>query len=263
MEQVGEDALTAAGSMQATAEFLQESFGKAGDPTASNSKRHPFRSSPGALSRPPRSLAPLVPPPTPLAAMVIEASLKQATLLKKVVEGMKELCKDVNFDVSEKGISVQSMDSSHVALVGLLLRESAFMEYRCDRPTSLGMNVEALSKVFRLCGPNDSLKIMHANDADQVTFQSESQEDDKISEMTLNLMDIESEQMEIPEQEYKVVARLPSSEFLKICRDLREFGETMQVNASKDGLRFAVQGDLGSGQVMLKPRATLAPGRSC
>merc|ERR1712224_542400 len=146
---------------------------------------------------------------------------------------MRDLCKDVNFDCSEKGISVQSMDSSHVALVGLMLHESAFMEYKCDRPTSLGMNVEALSKVFRLCGPNDSLKITHANDADQVTFQSESQEDDKISEMTLKLMDIESEQMEIQEQQFKVVAKLPSSEFLKICRDLREFGETSRSRQAK------------------------------
>jgi len=50
-------------------------------------------------------------------------------LLKKVVDAMKDLCKDVNFDCSEKGLSVQSMDSSHVALVSLLLRESAFTDF--------------------------------------------------------------------------------------------------------------------------------------
>jgi len=47
--------------------------------------------------------------------MVLEAHLQQAVLLKKVVDAMKDLCKDVNFDCSEKGIQVQSMDSSHVA----------------------------------------------------------------------------------------------------------------------------------------------------
>merc|ERR1711885_30364 len=69
----------------------------------------------------------------------------------------------------------------------------------------------------------------------------------------LKLMEIESEHMEIPEQQYKVIARMPSSEFQKICRDLKEFGETMQVSASKEGLRFSVQGDVGTGIVMLKP----------
>merc|ERR1711967_103157 len=105
-----------------------------------------------------------------------------------------------------------------------------------------------------MCGPTDSLKLRWQNDADILNFQCENSEDDRIADFDLKLMQIESEHMEIPEQQFKVVARLPSSEFLKICRDLREFGETMQLSASKEGLRFAVQGDLGSGQVMLKPR---------
>merc|ERR1711972_842572 len=73
------------------------------------------------------------------------------------------------------------------------------------------------------------------------------------------LMQIESEHMEIPEQQYKVVAKLPSSEFLKVCRDLKEFGETMQIQASKDGIRFSVQGDVGTGNVVLKPRESEKP----
>jgi len=187
-------------------------------------------------------------------AMVFEAHLQQAVLLKRVIDAMKDLCKDVNFDCSEKGLQVQSMDSSHVALVSLLLRESAFAEFKCDRPTSLGMNIDSLSKIFKMCGPSDSLKLKWQNDADTVNFQCESGEEDRIADFDLKLMQIESEHMEIPEQQYKVIARLPSAEFQKICRDLKEFGETMQISASKEGIRFSVQGDVGSGNVMLKPR---------
>merc|ERR1712185_518405 len=73
------------------------------------------------------------------------------------------------------------------------------------------------------------------------------------------LMQIESEHMEIPEQQCKVVVRLPSGEFQKICRDLKEFGETMQISASKEGVKFSVQGDIGAGNVMLKPRESDKP----
>nr|AEF33789.1 proliferating cell nuclear antigen [Karenia brevis] len=191
--------------------------------------------------------------------MVLEAHLQQAVLLKKVVDAMKDLCKEVNFDCSEKGLQVQSMDSSHVALVALLLRESAFSEFKCDRAASLGMNVESLGKIFKMCGPSDSLKLKWANDADTVSFQCESGEDDRIADFDLKLMQIESEHMEIPEQQYKVLARLPSSEFMKICRDLKEFGETMQIQASKEGIKFSVQGDIGTGNVMLKPRESEKP----
>merc|ERR1719157_294464 len=151
------------------------------------------------------------------------------------------------------------MDSSHVALVSLLLRESAFAEFKCDRPTSLGMNVDSLSKILKMCGQNDSLKLRAQNDADVVSFQCESGEDDRIADFDLKLMQIESEHMEIPDQQYKVVAKLPSAEFQKVCRDLKEFGETMQIQASKDGIRFSVQGDVGTGNVVLKPREAEKP----
>merc|ERR1712032_475760 len=162
-------------------------------------------------------------------------------------------------DCSEKGLQVQSMDSSHVALVSLLLRESAFSEFKCDRPTSLGMNVDALGKILKMCGPNDSLKIRWQNDADVVSLQCEAGEEDRISEFDLKLMQIESEHMEVPEQHYRVTAKMPSAEFQKICRDLKGFGEMMQIKASKEGITFSVQGDVGAGNVMLKPRDSEKP----
>merc|ERR1711981_423557 len=143
---------------------------------------------------------------------------------------MKDLCKDVNFDCSEKGLQVQSMDSSHVALVSLMLRESAFADFRCDRPTSLGLNIEC-----------------------------ESSDDDRIADFDLKLMQIESEHMEIPEQQYKVVVKMPSGEFQKICRDLKEFGETMTLTATKEGVKFSVSGDVGAGNVFIKPRESDKP----
>merc|ERR1711972_524637 len=140
-----------------------------------------------------------------------------------------------------------------------LLRESAFADFKCDRPTSLGMNVDSLAKILKMCGPTDSLKVRWQGGADTVGFQCESGSDDRIADFGLKLMQIESEHMEIPEQQYKVVARLPSAEFLKVCRDLKEFGETMQIQASKDGIKFSVSGDVGTGNVVLKPREAEKP----
>merc|ERR1712050_339000 len=113
--------------------------------------------------------------------------------------------------------------------------------------------------ILKMCGTNDSLRLHYRSDVDTVTFQCEGGDQDRISEFDLKLMQIESEHMEIPEQQYKVLANLPSSEFQKICRDLKEFGETMQIQASKDGIRFSVQGDVGTGNVVLKPREAEKP----
>merc|ERR1711920_274956 len=130
---------------------------------------------------------------------------------------------------------------------------------KCDRATSLGMNVDSLAKILKMCGPSDSLKLRWQSGADSVSFQCESGADDRIADFDLKLMQIESEHMEIPEQHYKVTAKMPSAEFQKICRDLKEFGETMQMKASKEGITFSVQGDVGAGNVMLKPREAEKP----
>ena len=77
-------------------------------------------------------------------------------------------------------------------------------------------------------------------------FESPNQE--KISDFEMKLMVIDSEHLGIPETEYNGEVTMPSGEFQKICRDLKEFGETMQVKASKEGITFSVQGDVGAPQ---------------
>jgi len=40
------------------------------------------------------------------------------------------------------------MDNSHIAFISLLLRESGFFDFKRERPTSLGMNVDSLAKIL-------------------------------------------------------------------------------------------------------------------
>ena len=72
---------------------------------------------------------------------MFEARLVQGSLLKKVLESIKDLVTDANFDCSQNGFALQAMDSSHVSLVALLLRSDGFEHYRCDRNMSMGMNL--------------------------------------------------------------------------------------------------------------------------
>ena len=47
-----------------------------------------------------------------------------------------------------------------------------------------------------------TLKLKWENDADTLNFQCENSQDDRIADFDLKLMQIESEHMEIPEQQY-------------------------------------------------------------
>jgi proliferating cell nuclear antigen len=65
-------------------------------------------------------------------------------------------------------------------------------------------------------------------------------------------MDIDCEQLIIPTTEYASVVSFPSDEFQRIVRDLQSLGDTCTINASKDGIKFSVAGDAGSGGILLK-----------
>lgn len=79
---------------------------------------------------------------------MFEARLVQGSILKKVLEALKDLITEACWDVSSSGISLQSMDSSHVSLVQLTLRHDGFDSYRCDRNLAMGVNLSRWSTLY-------------------------------------------------------------------------------------------------------------------
>ncbi|KAH9626607.1 hypothetical protein KSS87_005458 [Heliosperma pusillum] len=188
---------------------------------------------------------------------MLELRLVQGSLLKKVIESIKDLVSDANFDCSSSGFSLQAMDSSHVALVALLLRAEGFEHYRCDRNISMGMNLVNMAKMLKCAGNDDIITLKADDGSDTITFMFESPNQDKISDFEMKLMDIDSEHLGIPEAEYHAIVRMPSAEFAKICRDLSSFGDTVVISVSKEGVKFSTSGDTGVGNIVLKQNTTV------
>ncbi|OJD33881.1 proliferating cell nuclear antigen [Diplodia corticola] len=189
---------------------------------------------------------------TPIRAFVLEARLEQANLLKKVVDAIKNLVQDCNFDCNDSGIALQAMDNSHVALVSMMLKSESFSPFRCDRNIALGINLTSLTKVLR-CAQNEDILTLKAEDApDVVNFTFESAQSDRISEYDIKLMDIDQEHLGIPETDYAATISMPSTEFQRITRDLMALSESVAIECTKEGVKFSCQGDIGSGSVTLR-----------
>ncbi|MCJ1402468.1 proliferating cell nuclear antigen [Xylographa trunciseda] len=157
-----------------------------------------------------------------------------------------------------------------------MLKAEAFSPFRCDRNIALGINLTSLTKVLR-CAQNEDILTLKAEDApDVVNLVFESAESDRLSEYDIKLMDIDQEHLGIPETEYAATITMPSAEFQKICRDLMALSESgkkthdlsepdsvlqprysadlalVAIEATKEGVKFACQGDIGNGSVTLR-----------
>lgn len=185
---------------------------------------------------------------------MFEAKLERASLFKKVIEAVRELAKEVNFECNEKGIHLRVMDSSHVSLVDMVLLESAFVSYRADRPKVLGVSLADLQRIFKLCGNDDSMTLRCDDDADTVQFLFENQKGDQTCTYDLKLLDIEQETLGIPDGSCKCTVTMPAANFAKIIRDFKEFGDSIKVSSSKEGLEFGQTSDFGTGKINIKPR---------
>jgi len=184
--------------------------------------------------------------------MTFEAKLVQAGLFKKVLEAMKDLVTETNFDCSASGIALQAMDTSHVSLINLLLRADGFEKFQCHRPLSLGLNLAAMTKVLKCAGNDDSLVLKAEEASDVLKFTFESQKGDKVSNFELKLMDIQGEALGIPDTKYSAKIKMPSTEFQRICRDMATMGDSVTIEARKDGVKFSVAGEIGNGSITVK-----------
>ncbi|KAF6754730.1 proliferating cell nuclear antigen, N-terminal domain-containing protein [Ephemerocybe angulata] len=183
---------------------------------------------------------------------MLEAKLQEAGLLKKLLDAIKELVTDANFECNEEGINLQAMDNSHVALVSVLIQAAGFKRYRCDRPMPLGVNLGSLTKVLKCAKDDDICTLKAADEADLLNLVYEAKNSDRIAEYEMKLMDIDSDQLGIPETEYDARVTLPSSEFTRIVRDLSQLGESVRIEVSKEGVRFASEGEAANGSVLLR-----------
>lgn len=190
---------------------------------------------------------------------MFECTLANGDLFKKIVAALSDLVEQGNFMVDSNMISFQGMDSSHVSLVALQLTESGFSDYRCDHDQCLGLQFAALNKILKCMTAKDALSIQARDDGDVIQFIFESQDQKRYSNFELKLNEIDQEQLGIPETEYAAKVKMPSTEFQRICRDLAAIGDTVTISATKDGVKFSVVGDIGSGDITIKGIINAAP----
>ena len=102
------------------------------------------------------------------------ATLENGSVLKKIVEAIKDIVNNVNLEATPKGISMQAMDPTHVALVGLILNEEGFKEYRADKNFSLGIKLANLNKLLKCAGNDDMITMTCEDEPTQLTLNFKS-----------------------------------------------------------------------------------------
>ena len=104
---------------------------------------------------------------------VFYAKLDECVIFKKLIDTTKDIISYMTFNISSIGVDVNSMDSSHVALVKFHLEPTTFEEYMCSvESLTVTVDIRDIARAFKFHNPHDTVILSISNNLGglEVTF---------------------------------------------------------------------------------------------
>jgi proliferating cell nuclear antigen len=175
---------------------------------------------------------------------ILEIKTVQSSPFKILVEALKELLTDTCVEFDETGLKIVSMDTSECVLAHLKLDASKFEYYYCESKLTIGVNMLNLYKLIRTINSNDTLTLfIEAGDINHLGIKIENGEKNSKTTFKLNLLDLDNEKIRIDDVEFNTVINLPSTDFQKICRDMNNIAEHVEIKNIGNQLIFSCKGE--------------------
>ena len=134
-------------------------------------------------------------------------------LMIKAIDVISELVTEVRMKVSDSGININAIDPANVAMVGFLLPKSSFSQFETG-PEVLGINLDSLKKILRRCSSGSSVIFEKRGNLLSIQIQ------DRIKRnFTLNLIEVEREEKEIPNLKFTTAVKINSVDFVDSVED--------------------------------------------
>lgn len=163
----------------------------------------------------------------------MKVKLENPTLLSKAVELISDLVLEVRIKVNEFGLSISAIDPAKVAMVGYKLPKSAFSEFNSEDET-LGVSLDDLKKILKRCGTKSALTLEKTGNLLSITIE------DKIKrDFTLALIEIDSEDKEMPSLEFSNKVEVESIDLISAIEDCGVVSESCSFEI-KEG-KFIIQ----------------------
>jgi proliferating cell nuclear antigen len=177
----------------------------------------------------------------------IRVVLTSAETILKVFSALDELCDSANIIFGEDGISISSMDSSHVCLVAVKFAKEYFEEYKIDSTITVGIKISNLVRVLKCV--EGSVLLECSDDEFFVMTQND--------KYNLKTVDIDTDEMDIPEMDVEVEITADSSVLQKYIKNIASFGDTVEFKTVGDEIVMKTSGDIGTVELRVDQPVTI------
>jgi proliferating cell nuclear antigen len=175
----------------------------------------------------------------------------QASALRTIFEVLKDIINDVNVYFTPQGIKVISLDTAHVTLINMFLPAENFEEYSCDTEIIAGINLSNMYKLLKSVTNNDSLR-MKIDDNDILEIEIENTVKHSTTKFRLKLLDINEDDLSVPDIDMDLVTTLPSVDFQRIARDMANLATDISIVRRGHLLELSCEGDFADQKTVIE-----------
>jgi proliferating cell nuclear antigen len=187
-----------------------------------------------------------------MSAKIVEAKTVQTGAIKQCNEALKEILTDANIEWNEKGLKIITLDPSNTILVHLKLERENFEYFYCKHKIFVGINVLNLFKLLRTLTNNDALTLFIEEDnINQLGIRIENGEKNTLTTYYLNLIEVDETSYQIPPAQFESIITMPSNEFNKICRDMSNLTDIIEIKSVGSQLIFSCKGDFATQETII------------
>jgi proliferating cell nuclear antigen len=174
--------------------------------------------------------------------------------IKYLTELLKDLLTEANLECSEEGIKLLSIDSARTVLIHLKLPRDSFEEFKCETPMVLGINLEHFFKIIKNMENSDTLRLFVAKDnVNRIGIERYNKEENINNTIYQSLIDIPVQTRDIPSPTFKSVIVMSSSRFQKICREISQFSDKIEITCAGNQVIFNGCNENASQEIRVKP----------
>ena len=187
-----------------------------------------------------------------MSEKIVEAKTVQTNAIKQCIEALKEILTDANIEWSDKGLKIITLDPSNTILVHLKLDKENFESFYCKDRIFIGINVLNLYKLVKTLTNNDALTLfMDENNINQLGIRIENGEKNTLTTYYLNLIEVDETTYQIPPAQFESIITMPSNEFNKICRDMSNLTDIIEIKSVGSQLIFSCKGDFATQETII------------
>lgn len=181
----------------------------------------------------------------------------QASAFRTVFEVLKDIINDVNLVFRPEGLMVVTLDTARVTLVHLVMPAENFEEYHCDHEHTAGLNVANTYKLLKSVTNTDTLS-MSIDDSYLLHIQIENAAKKSSTSFNFKLLDINDDELSVPEIEMNVLTTIPSIDFQRVTRDMNNLAQDIRITRKKHTLELECEGGFASQKTVIE---CVEPGR--